>query len=383
VIKTVREFMIKRTIPVALSALLVTMTSVHAHTLYEEGNKKVELTGKICLERGFSKDKKKDGDQSAVRVGLKAESPFEEKDPAIKLFSQLELGKGLTAAPIAVRTALIGVKGDEVGTLSYGRTVGVMDDVTGFTCELPVACSDALGDAADRFGTGRATGLLQYRTPKFQGVQLALQYLAKNGAAESKEPLQDAKLQKSNGDGYGVALTHEIGNGVTWGVAFNNEAKSLQQKQYFLNGKRATMIALGAKCDNELLYLAATYAQTRHQLYFEDKGLDLKPNKVKQGDKGIYADKTQGFEVVAQYKLPNGLKPTVGYLQSTVTLKGEQYETAQEKNVRFVDIGASYEWSKQFSVSADYKVNLLKKKGAEKLGISAENVLGIGLTYTF
>jgi predicted porin len=373
--------MIKRTMPVALSALLVTMTSVHAHTLYEEGNKKVELTGKICLERDFSKDKEKDGDQSAVRVGLKAESPLEDKE--IKLIAQLELAKGLTADPVAVRTALIGVKGDEVGTLSYGRTVGVMDDVTGFTGELPVACSDALGGAADRFGTGRATGLLQYRTPKVQGVQLALQYLAKNGAAESKEPLKDAKLKKSNAGGYGVALTHEIGNGVTWGVAFNNAAKSRQQKEYFLNGKRATMIALGAKYDNELLYLAATYAQTRHQLYFEDKGLAPKPNTVKQGDKGIYADKTQGFEVVAQYKLPNGLKPTVGYLQSTAALKGEQYETAKEKNVRFVDVGASYEWSKQFSVSADYKVNLLKKKRAEKLGISAENVLGIGLTYTF
>lgn len=374
--------MIKRTTPVALSALLVTMTSVHAHTLYEEGNKKLELTGKVCLERDFSKDKEKDGDQSAVRIGLKGEAPLDEKNPAIKLFTQLELGKGLTADPIAVRTAVVGVKGDEIGTFSYGRTVGVMSDVTQFTGKLPVACSEALGDGADRFGTGRATGLLQYRTPKVQGVQLALQYLAKNGAAESKEPLKDKKLQKSNGDGYGVALTHEIGNGVTWGVAFNNEAKSLQQKDYFINDKRATMVALGAKYDSELLYLGGTYAETRNQLFFKNKKLDRKLGVTEQPEKGIYANKTQGFEIVAQYKLPNGLKPTLGYVQSAVSLKDDQYET-KEKSVQFIDVGASYELSKQFSVSADYKINLLKQQKADKLGASAENILGVGLTYTF
>lgn len=374
--------MIKRTTPVALSALLVTMTSVHAHTLYEEGNKKLELTGKVCLERDFSKDKEKDGDQSAVRIGLKGEAPLDEKNPAIKLFTQLELGKGLTADPITVRTAVVGVKGDEIGTFSYGRTVGVMNDVTQFTSELPVACSEALGDGADRFGTGRATGLLQYRTPKVQGVQLALQYLAKNGAAESKEPLKDKKLQKSNGDGYGVALTHEIGNGVTWGVAFNNEAKSLQQKDYFINDKRAMMVALGAKYDSELLYLGGTYAETHNQLFFKNKKLDRKLGVTEQPEKGIYANKTQGFEIVAQYKLPNGLKPTLGYVQSAVSLKDDQYET-KEKSVQFIDVGASYELSKQFSVSADYKINLLKQQKADKLGASAENILGVGLTYTF
>lgn len=370
--------MIKRTMPVALSALLVTMTSVHAHTLYEEGNKKLELTGKVCLERDFSKDKAADGDQSALRLGLKGEAPLDDKDQAIKLFSQLELGKGLTADPIAVRTAVVGVKGDEIGTLSYGRTVGVMNDVTAFTSELPVACSKALGDDADRFGTGRATGLLQYRTPKVQGVQLAVQYLAKNGASESKEPLKDKKLQKSNGDGCGMALTHEIGNGVTWGMAFNNEAKSRQQKDYFLNDKRATMLALGAKYDSERFYLGGAYAETRNQLFFETKTLGV----AQQPETGIYANKTRGFEIVAQYKLSNGLKPTVGYAQSTVTIKDSVYDT-KEKSVQFIDVGAVYELSKQFSVSADYKINLLKQQKAEKLGASAENILGVGLTYTF
>lgn len=376
--------MIKRTMPVALSALLVTMTSVHAHTLYEEGNKKLELTGKVLLERHFSKYKEEDGDKSALRLGLKGEAPLDEKDPAIKLFAELELGKALTADPITVRTAVVGVKGDEIGTLSYGRTLGVMNDVTAFTSELPVACSEALGDDADRFGTGRATGLLQYRTPKVQGVQLALQYLAKNGSEDSKEPLKhkDKKLQKSNGDGYGLALTHEIGNGVTWGIAFNNEAKSRQQKDQFFNDKRATMVALGAKYDSERFYVGGTYAETRNQLFFTDKDLDRKFGVAQQPEKGIYANKTQGFEIVAQYKLPNGLKPTVGYLQSTATLNDDRYET-KEKNVQFIDVGAVYELSKQFSVSADYKINLLKQKKAEKLGASAENILGVGLTYTF
>jgi predicted porin len=361
------------------------MTNIHAHTLYEEGSKKLELTGKALLERDFSKDADKDGDQSAVRVGLNGETPLvEDKDPAIKLFAQLELGKALTSEPIAVRTALVGVKSDEIGALSYGRTLGVMSDVTAFTGKLPVFCNDALGDDADLFGTGRTTGLLQYRTPTVQGVQLALQYLAKNSGEDSKELLKhkDKKLKKNNGDGYGVALTHEIGSGVTWGIAYNNEAKSAKQKEQFLNDNRAKMVAVGVKYDNELLYLAATYAQTRNQLFFNNQKLDLKSGVAKQDEKGIYANKTEGFEVVAQYKLPNGLKPTVGYLQSTVTIKDSVYDT-KEKNVQFIDVGASYDLSKQFSVAADYKINLLKKNKAEKLGASVENILGIGLTYTF
>lgn len=375
--------MIKRTMPVALSALLLSITSAQAHTLYEEGNKKVELTGKVLLERDFSKDKEHDGDQSAVRVGLKGEAPLvEDKESAMKLFTQLELGKGLTADPIAVCTAVIGIKSAEIGTLSYGRTLGVMHDITKLTGELPVMSSEALGDGADRFGTGRTTGLVQYRTPKIQGIQLALQYLPKNLAEDSKEPFKDKKLKKSNGDGYGVALTHEIGNGVTWGAAYNNEAKSLQQKNSFLDNKRATMVAVGAKYDSELLCLAATYAETRHQLLFNTEPLASESEVSKQPDKGIYANKTQGFEMVAQYKLPNGLKPTIGYLQSTVTIKNDSYNT-KEKNVQFIDVGASYDLSKQFSVAADYKINLLKQKKAQKVGASVENVLGIGLTYTF
>jgi outer membrane pore protein F len=373
--------MIKRTMPVALSALLVTMTSVHAYTLYEEKNKKVELTSRVSLERYASKDRGEEGDQSSVRLGLKGEEPLE-KDTTVKLFTELELSKELAGEAITVRTALIGIKGDGIGTLSYGRTLAVMNDITDFTDQLPLASANALGNNDDRFGTGRSTGLLQYRSQKTQGIQLALQYLAKNSAKESKEPLKDAKLKKSNGDGYGVAVTHDIGTGITWGVAFNNEAKSRQQRDYFLNDKRATMIALGAKYDGKRFYLGGAYAETRNQLFFENEKLDRKSGAAEQPEKGIYANKTQGFEMVAQYKFPNGLKPTIGYFQSKATLKNDCYHT-KEKNVNFVDVGIIYDFNKQFSVSADYKINLLKKKGAEKLGNSVENILGLGLTYTF
>ncbi|MEW9823912.1 MAG: porin [Candidatus Symbiodolus clandestinus] len=367
--------------------LMATLTNVQAHILYEEGDKKLELIGKVLLERDFSKDKGKEGDQSALRLGLKGEMPMADDLKAgemIKLFGQLELGKSLTPAPVNTRAAVIGIEGESIGKLSYGRTLGVMSEVTGFTGILPVSCNDALGDGADRFGTGRATGLLRWYTPKVQGVQLAVQYLPKNSAEDSKETEKhkDKQLKGSNGDGYGVALTHDTGMGLTWGAAYNQGAKNLKQKQRYHNPNRPEMFAVSVKYDHELFYVAAAYAQTRNQLFFNNKALICQSGVAKPAEQGVFAKESQGFEAVAKYKFANGLQPTVGYLQSTVTLKDDIYDT-KEKNVHFVDVGCNYELSKQFSVAADYKVNLLKEDKAKILGVSAENILGIGLTYVF
>ncbi len=55
-----------------------------------------------------------------------------------------------------------------------------------------------------------------------------------------------------------------------------------------------------------ITYTAAMYAETRNMTYYG--GGD-------GGDGGI-ANKTQNFEVVAQYQFDFGLRPSIAYLQS-------------------------------------------------------------------
>ncbi|WP_262189801.1 porin, partial [Escherichia coli] len=59
---------------------------------------------------------------------------------------------------------------------------------------------------------------------------------------------------------------------------------------------------VGAKYDANNVYLAAMYAETR--------------NMTGYGDANAIANKTQNFEVVAQYQFDFGLRPSIAYLQS-------------------------------------------------------------------
>ncbi|EFN0973447.1 porin, partial [Escherichia coli] len=67
-------------------------------------------------------------------------------------------------------------------------------------------------------------------------------------------------------------------------------------------GETAEAWTVGAKYDANNVYLAAMYAEPR--------------NMTGYGDADAIANKTQNFEVVAQYQFDFGLRPSIAYLQS-------------------------------------------------------------------
>lgn len=98
---------------------------------------------------------------------------------------------------------------------------------------------------------------------------------------------------------------------------------------------------------------------------------------------GGIANKTQNFEVVAQYQFDDfnlPLRPSVAYLQS----KGKDlyaYSRYGDKDlVKYVDVGMTYYFNKNMSTYVDYKINLLDEDDRfyKNSGIATDDIVALG-----
>lgn len=105
-------------------------------------------------------------------------------------------------------------------------------------------------------------------------------------------------------------------------------------------------------------------------------------------DNGV-ANKTQNFEVTAQYQFDFGLRPAVSYLQSKgkdLTADGRNSSDNNDKDlVKYVSVCTSYYFNKNMSTCIDYKIDLLDSDDNfyENNGISTEDIVAVGLVYQF
>ena len=154
--------------------------------------------------------------------------------------------------------------------------------------------------------------------------------------------------------------------GISAGAAYASSDRTNDQTADN-RGDKADVWTIGAKYDANNVYLATMYAETR--------------NMTMYGDDGI-ANKTQNFEVTAQYQFDFGLRPEVSYLQSKGKDLGRGY--GDEDIVKYVDVGATYYFNKNMSTYVDYKINLLDENEFTKAaGIGTDDIVGVGLVYQF
>ncbi|EOF5132340.1 porin OmpC [Salmonella enterica] len=390
---------------VALSAVAVTVMMAgmaDAAEVYNKDGNKLDLYGKVDGLHYFSKDKGDDGDQSYVRFGFKGETQINDQ---LTGYGQWEYNiqanhdedkNGTTGN--ATRLAFAGLKFANLGSVDYGRTNGVIYDIGAWTDVLPEFGNDTY-ENADRFMTGRANGLLTYHNTDFfglvDGLNFSLQYQGKNGGpTESNNGREDAKSQ--NGDGYGMSVTWEsdagFGVGAAYGSSHRTKDQRSDEKTGNAGGKHAEVWTAGLKYDANNIYLAATYAQTRNMQWVDinkDPASKLYTAAVcgdvtttdKEGntpDCGLFARKTENYEIVAQYMFDFGLQPSIAYLQSRAKDVGKYGDVDL---VKYVDVGATYNFNKNMSAYVDYKINLLKDNNPA--GLSTENLVATGLVYEF
>ncbi|MEZ2697416.1 porin, partial [Hafnia alvei] len=284
------------------------------------------------------------------------------------------------------RLGFAGLKFGDYGSFDYGRNYGVLYDVEGWTDMLPEFGGDSYTQA-DNFMTGRANGVATYRNTGFfglvDGLNVAVQYQGKNdGTNNDNEKLSNNSrdVQHQNGDGYGLSTTYDFGMGISAGASYASSDRTDQQTNLSTaRGDKADAWTVGLKYDANNVYLATMYAETNNMTPYGD------------GDSNQIANKTQNFEVTAQYQFDFGLRPEVSYLQS----KGKDLYTANAQTsansigdkdlVKYVSVGTTYYFNKNMSTYVDYKINLLDNDDSfyKENGISTDDVVAVGLVYQF
>ncbi|HGB3675860.1 TPA: porin OmpC [Salmonella enterica subsp. enterica serovar Muenchen] len=375
---------------VALSAVAVTVMMAgmaDAAEVYNKDGNKLDLYGKVDGLHYFSKDKGDDGDQSYVRLGFKGETQINDQLTGYGQWEyniQANHDEDNGTKGNATRLAFAGLKFTDFGSIDYGRNNGVIYDIGAWTDVLPEFGNDTYEDA-DRFMTGRANGLLTYHNTDFfglvDGLNFSLQYQGKNGGDGESNNGKDREAKSQNGDGYGMSVTWEGDAGFGLGAAYSNSRRTKDQRsnEYSSDGKRAEVWTGGLKYDANNIYLAATYARTRNMQWADIAqdsriGTDLALNK----DAGAFLTKTENYEIVAQYMLDFGLQPSIAYLQSKAKDVGKYGDIDL---VKYVDVGATYNFNKNMSAYIDYKINLLKDNNPA--GLSTSNLVATGLVYEF
>lgn len=394
----------KRKVLALLLPALLAAGAANAAEIYNKNGNKLDLYGKVDGLRYFSDNPGDDGDQTYARLGFKGETQINDM---LTGYGQWEYNiKANTAegegANSATRLAFAGLGFGQNGTFDYGRNYGVVYDIEAWTDMLPEFGGDSYTQT-DVYMTGRTNGVATYRNNGFfgqaDGLNFALQYQANNesaGAGEGTGNGENRKLSRENGDGFGLSTSYDFDFGLSLGAAYSSSDRSNNQvakgyqdginhRNSYAGGETADAWTVGAKYDANNVYLAAMYAETRNMTAYGS-------GKNDDGSaKGGIANKTQNFEVVAQYQFDFGLRPSIAYLQSKGSDLGGQevsrgnWRYVDKDLVKYVDVGMTYYFNKNMSTYVDYKINLLDEDDSfyESNGIATDDIVAVGLVYQF
>ncbi|ENB7197699.1 porin [Enterobacter bugandensis] len=370
----------KRNILAVVIPALLVAGAANAAEIYNKNGNKLDFYGKVNAEHDFvtSGDDTNNNDATYAQIGFKGETQINDQLTGYGQWEYRFMANQAenTAQANKNRLAFAGLKAGDAGSIDYGRNYGIVYDVESYTDMAPSFSGMTWGgNYVDNFMTSRSTGLLTYRNSDFfglvDGLSLGVQYQGKNDRADVKT---------SNGDGVGYSLGYDFGEGFGAIASYSNANRTLNQKADG-QGDKAEAWGVGLKYDANNLYLATTYAETRNTT-----------RTGSSGDAG-FANKTQNFEVVAQYQFDFGLRPAISYVQTKgkdlvgVTNANGTFSGGDADLAKFIQVGATYYFNKNFNVWADYYINLLDKDTdyAKVVGglNGNDDMAAVGVTYQF
>ncbi|MFP2237446.1 porin OmpC [Pseudescherichia vulneris] len=372
----------KRKVLALVIPALLSAGAVHAAEIYNKDGNKLDLYGKVDGLHYFSDNDGANGDQSYIRIGFKGETQITDQ---LTGYGQWEYNVQANNTESSsdqawTRLGFAGLKFGDYGSFDYGRNYGVLYDVEAWTDVLPEFGGDSYSKA-DNFMTNRANGVATYRNSDFfglvDGLNFAVQYQGKNenpGSGEGTNNNNGRNLKNANGDGWGISTTYDFGEGFSAGAAYASSDRTNDQINYSTaGGDKADAWTAGLKYDANNIYLATMYSETRNMTPYGDQDTTV-------------ANKTQNFEVTAQYQFDFGLRPEVSYLQS----KGKDLNNidgtsaGDQDLLKYVSVGATYYFNKNMSTYVDYKINLLDDNTfTNNNGINTDDVVALGLVYQF
>ena len=398
---------------IAIPALLVAAGANASIEVWNKDGNKVDFYGRVKAANNITDRAQKDeGDDTSARLGMSGQTQITD---AITGYGRWEYeAKAGKDSSNEVRYAFAGLNFGDFGSFDYGRNDGVLKSITAYTDVLPQFGGDAADNGLNVL-SARTKAVATYRNNNLFGitddVSFALQY-ADNGDNSTTSD----RIKGNSREAFGATAEWRIfDTGLTIGGGYAQTAGSAKSNgsvvdngwdddddddldsyslgnsdpRPYKNAGKVKTWAAGIKYDNYNLYLAANYFHSKH----------------KSSTKGIYDDKTKGFELVAQYGIDlevGRLTPSLAYVQHKVS--GKNYKHYEDDDFRigknlskYVSLGAEYALNKNFSAIVEYKFNLLKKKDIGALDNTAnlgrdskhptkpgtKDVLGVGLIYQF
>ncbi|MDY1035653.1 porin OmpC [Lelliottia sp. CFBP8978] len=377
----------KRKVLAIVIPALMAASAAHAAEIYNKDGNKLDLYGKVDGLHYFSDNSSADGDQTYIRLGFKGETQINEQ---LTGYGQWEYNVQANNTESSenqswTRLAFAGLKFGEYGSFDYGRNYGVLYDVEGWTDMLPEFGGDTSAQT-DVYMTNRANGVATYRNTNFfglaDGLNFALQYQGNNeDEGNGNEGTNNGRdVRHENGDGFGISSTYDFGMGFSAGAAFTTSDRTNAQQNsnspYIADGDKADSWATALKYDDNNIYLAAMYSETRNMTVYGSNSA---------GNTGGVANKTQNFEGTAQYQFDFGLRPAVSFLVSKGYDLAYNGVTTDKDLVKYADIGATYYFNKNMSTYVDYKINLLDEDDVfyKDAGIATDDIVALGLVYQF
>lgn len=363
-----------------LAVLLSTLSiATHAAQVVNKDGNLLDFYGKVKAEHYFSQNSSADGDQSYARIGFKGVTRINDQ---LSGYGQWEYQYSLKNSEGSdasngnkTRLGFAGLRNPTLGSLDYGRNYGVLYDVEAWTDMFPEFGGDGTA-RSDNYMTQRATGLLTWRNPDFfglvPGLRFAIQYQGKN---DNDTANSRTDITRQNGDGYGVSLGYSIADtGLSLVAAgTHSDRTAAQQAAAYGHGDTASSWGGGIKYDANQIYLAAIVTETTNMTPISGTNR-LTGSKVTGA-----ANQAQNLELVAQYQFENGLRPSLGYVQT----RGRDIEEGVGNTdlVKYIDAGATYYFNKNMSAFVDYKINRLSKDNP--LTLNTDDSVAVGMTYQF
>ena len=368
----------KHALALLVSALALSSAAQAAEVYNKDGNK-LDFYGKVKAMRYISDaetNANNNADKSYVRIGFKGQTQINELMTGYGQWEyQFNANNAESDSNVGNKTRLgfAGLKFGDYGSLDYGRNYGLIYDVEAITDMMPEFGATGY-TSADVYMLTRTNGVATYRNSDFfglvDGLDFALQYQGKNESTSRGDGV-------SNGDGMAASLSYKIIDGLSIKGAVSSSNRTLAQKNSeYGGGDKAEAWATGIKYDNNGVYLAANYAETRNMNPISGRNVNV--NGVPDDISG-YANKLQNIELVAQYQFDFGLRPSLAYVQTKV--KDMENGLGDVDYNKFADVGATYYFNKNMSAFVDYKINLLNDDN--KLNRNTDDIVALGVTYQF
>lgn len=369
---------------IAIPALLVAAGANASIEVWNKDGNKVDFYGRVKAANNITdRGQKKEGDDTSARLGMSGQTQITDSVTGYGRWEyEAKAGKD---SHNEVRYAFAGLNFGDFGSFDYGRNDGVLKAITAYTDVLPQFGGDAANNEWNVL-SARTKAVATYRNNNFFGltddVSFAVQY-ADNGDNSNTVD----SIKGNSREAYGANVQWRIfDSGLTAGAGY---------AQSTVSDTRHNTWTAGLKYDNYNLYLGANYFQSKiKNVGFHDEDGDDYNSDVK----------IRGIELVAQYGIDlevGRLTPSLAYVQHKAKLN-ESYDDWLYRNgsvnsalAKYVSVGATYDFNKNFSAIVEYKFNLLDRddigaalntehqRGRHENKPGTKDVLGVGLIYQF